>query len=118
MCESQGGHPGLPIPNKPGGFCCCNARLKTSLKSAAYLSPKTAAEGAADALKATEARHGHSSVHGVLYQLQHRPSKICETGLIAIRSDCTSAMSKICETGLITIKADCTSAVSRHVKDM
>ena len=21
MCESRGGHPGLPVPNKPYGFC-------------------------------------------------------------------------------------------------
>ena len=23
LCESGGGHPGLPIPNKPDGFCGC-----------------------------------------------------------------------------------------------
>ena len=21
LCESRGGRPGLPVPNKPGGFC-------------------------------------------------------------------------------------------------
>ena len=28
LCESRGGCPGLPVPNKPGGFCGCKATLK------------------------------------------------------------------------------------------
>ena len=27
LCESRGGRPGLPVPNKPYGFCGCKARL-------------------------------------------------------------------------------------------
>ena len=26
-CESRGGHPGLPVPNKPYGFCGRKAAL-------------------------------------------------------------------------------------------
>ena len=28
LCESWGGHPGLPNPNKPYGFCACRAKFE------------------------------------------------------------------------------------------
>ena len=28
LCESRGGRPGLPVPNKPNGFCGRKATLK------------------------------------------------------------------------------------------
>ena len=28
LCESRGDRPGLPVSNKPGGFCGCKATLK------------------------------------------------------------------------------------------
>ena len=30
LCESRGGRPGLPVPNKPDGFCERKATLKQS----------------------------------------------------------------------------------------
>ena len=33
LCESQGGRPGLPVPNKPNGFCGCKVTLKFSKKA-------------------------------------------------------------------------------------
>ena len=32
LCESRGGHPGLPVPNKPDGFCGRKATLKQTNK--------------------------------------------------------------------------------------
>ena len=37
LCESRGGRPGLPVPNKPYGFCGCNATLN-QLKGCCFLS--------------------------------------------------------------------------------
>ena len=31
LCESRGGRPGLPVPNKPDGFCGRQATLKRKL---------------------------------------------------------------------------------------
>ena len=35
LCESPDGRPGLPVPNKPDGFCGCKATLKLKLKQLA-----------------------------------------------------------------------------------
>ena len=35
VCETRGGRPGLPVPNKPDGFCGRKATLKTEQNSGA-----------------------------------------------------------------------------------
>ena len=33
VCESRGGRPGLPVPNKPDGFCGRKATLNSVLRA-------------------------------------------------------------------------------------
>ena len=35
--ETRGGHPGLTVPNKPGGFCGCKATLTRKTNSGSHL---------------------------------------------------------------------------------
>ena len=41
LCEGRGGHPGLPVPNKPDGLCGCKAPLQQQ-QNVCNISPKRA----------------------------------------------------------------------------